>query len=177
MSFSHKAYVFDYDAFAAELLPIVARALEAANGNALAAFIDEQRTALVDPDSHEALDANWRRKLPGQDVDAYADLALTKYYDPSDDIGFGNDWQEVSDAIARLDLPATLLLGAALQRGGVFLDPGKMGTYFQSAADVRSNLQQLDAAVAQTRGSSAIDAARRMLESAALLERGLFVTF
>jgi hypothetical protein len=110
--------VFDYQAFAAELLPIAVRALDTVKSAELELFIDQYRTALVDPDSAQHLDSNWRSMLANRDIDEYADFALTKYYDPSDDIGFGNDWQQVSEALERSGLPPELGLGSALERGG-----------------------------------------------------------
>jgi hypothetical protein len=113
-------------------------------------------------------------------VQAYADFALTKYYDPRDDLGLGADWQEANDALEQAGVSGQLLLGTALSTpdGALCFDPGRQGAYFQSEADVRHHLAQLAALEArEPRPSGRLRVARDMLQGAAAAARGLYVTF
>jgi hypothetical protein len=180
MSMSHKAFVFDYARFERELRERLLAALASDDARPLEAFISVNREALKDPYEGEALAGNWREIFRPADVQAHADFALTKYYDPSDDIGLGSDWEVVSQAVEQAGLDGKLVLGTALATPdlAVYFDPGRQGAYFQSEAMVKKHLAQLSALEAPGNDrADCLSALRRMLGSAALEGRGLYVTF
>lgn len=103
---------------------------------------------LTDPYEGERLDADWEQGLENQGVQEYADYALTLFYDPSADIGLDDAWLEIEGRIDR-DARAALL-GDAVASSGCAFDPGRMGSYFQTPAQVLrsvARLQVLDRAV------------------------------
>src|SRR5215468_5200920 len=157
MSMSHKAFVFDYEAFESQLRAILERALRTRDVGEIRAFIMANRAALRDPYEGEPLGADWEDLLERKDVDEYGDFALTRYYDPTRDIGLGDDWHEV---------PERMILGVPLVVEGRAFDPGKQGSYFQPPALVQAHLQALGAD---------LEPVRKMLEAAA--GKGLYVTF
>jgi hypothetical protein len=176
MSMSHKAYVFDHERFAVELLPILERALAHGQTNELEDWIEQRRERLKDPYEGQPLDRSWRSMLETVDAHQLGDFALTAYYDPIDDIGLGDRWLQVRSALQGRGLDPAVL-GRAIGPESVTFDPGKMGSYFQTAADVKRNAQDLERAM---RGGSAgpeFKAARELLMSALNERKGLYVTF
>jgi len=175
MSMSHKAFVFDHARFERELRERLLAALASDDARPLDAFITANLEALKDPYEGEPLRASWRDTFRPADVQAYADFALTKYYDPSDDLGLGTDWQDANEALEQAGLGAEVLLGSALSTpdGAASFDPGRQGAYFQSEADVRQHLTQL----AALRLHDSLRAARELLQAAATARRGLYITF
>ena len=144
MSMSHKAFALDWVGFSADLRPI----FESGDLNELREFIADFEDELKPPYDGFELDED--------DFQSLADFALTLYYDPEDDIG-------VAEEFLALEPHHALLLGQAI---GNF-DPGKQGSYFQSADDVRRNLERAPEG-----------AIRRMLEGArANPKAGIYVTF
>jgi hypothetical protein len=106
-------------------------------------------------------------------------LALTKYYDPNDDIGVNGDWMELDDILDPHGVWA-LLLGKPLgsRDAGGYFDPGKMGSYFQTESDVRDNLGRLEQFERQhPELVEQMQPVRAMLERAAHVGRGLYATF
>jgi len=129
MSFDHKAFEFDWQAFSAEMLPWLNDVLAANDCKRLAAFVDANIVACRSPYDGELLSPSWQEMLETGDAQEIADFALTKYYDPSLDHGLGDAWAELEDA-----LPASMkiaLLGQALPH----FDPGRQGSYFSTPAD------------------------------------------
>ncbi len=127
MSMHHKAYAFKWAAFEQELLPIVERALGNDDAAELARFISENQAFLQDPYEGEPLPRDWRAKLEVGDVQELADIALTRYYDPSADSGLGHDWVRISHASAGI---AGALLGQTIGPDRNPFDPGRMGRTF-----------------------------------------------
>jgi hypothetical protein len=180
MSMSHKAFVFDHAHFERELRERLLASLASDDARPLAAFISANRATLKDPYEGEPLGPDWRDTFRPSDVQAYADFALTKYYDPRDDLGLGTDWQEANDALEQAGLSGQVLLGTALGTPdrALCFDPGRQGAYFQSQADVRHHLAQLVALEArESRPSAWLRAAQAMLQAAAAAGSGLYVTF
>lgn len=174
MTMLHRAFVFDDDAFRAELAGLLAEALHGGELGPLRTFIEAHREELSDPEEGEALDASWESKLEIKDAHQYGDLAITKYFDPADDLGLGADWQAMSELLETHGLPETLLLGAPFEG----FDPGKQGSYVQSPQMVRDHLRQLDELVGRTPDlAGPIAPLRALLEAAAHRARGLYVTF
>jgi hypothetical protein len=175
---SHKAFVFDHARFERELRERLLTALTRDDPRPLEAFITAHREALRDPYEGNPLGSNWRDEFRPADVQAYADFALTMYYDPSDDIGLGSSWEKASQGIEQAGLDGSPLLGTALATAAVCFDPGRQGAYLQSESDVQYHLTQLSALEARTpRRLQWLRAVQEMLQSAASERRGLYVTF
>ena len=106
------------------------------------------------------------------------DFALTKYYDGDLDIGLDTDWQKIGERLEKSGLDRALPLGAALGPKGAEFDPGRQGSYFQTAGEVTSALEQLQALL-QSEPALATDLAplQGMFQQAARHGRGLYVTF
>jgi hypothetical protein len=170
MSMCHKAFAFDWMSFERELLPILLSALEANETAGLTAFIESNIGTLSDPYEGETLTEDWQSLLENQDVQELGDFALTRYYDPSDDCGLGDDWITLN---ASLSAPAqAALLGSPLGPETNRFDPGRMGSYFQTPADVRrsrASLRPLKAAPIRLYKSLLDRCGRRGL--------GVYVTF
>jgi len=170
----HKAFLFDFDRFNSELRPLLVAALESGDLTGLVSFIGANLSELKDPYEGEPLTADWQKLIETRDAHQLGDFALTKYYDPQDDRGLGSEWQAVQDIIAK-NLKESPILGTAVGPKGNLFDPGKMGSYFQSSAQVRSNIAKL-AALSSSNGKS-MTRAMAMLEAAEEAGTGLYVTF
>jgi hypothetical protein len=132
MSMSQKAFVFDHARFERELRERLLAALAADDARPLEAFINANQEAIKDAYEGEAVRPDWRNQFRPADAQAYADFALTKYYEPSDDLGLDTDWPEANAALEQAGLQGALLLGSALATsdGAVTFDPGRQGSYF-----------------------------------------------
>lgn len=110
------------------------------------------------------------------DPHQYGDFAITKFYQPNEDIGLGNDWQSIQELIS-VDPPLveSPILGTPLGRKRNLFDPGKMGSYFQSPKQVRQNLRYMTK-LAEGQESKLAEAVE-MLRKAAEAKQGLYVTF
>lgn len=129
MSFDHKAFEFNWQAFSDEMLPWLSDALAADDCERLSAFLDANASACRNPYDGEPLSLDWRAMLEVGDVQELADFALTKYYDPTDDHGLSDAWMELDEALPA-DMRAALL-GQAIAG----FDPGRQGSYFLAPAD------------------------------------------
>lgn len=86
----HKAYIFDYDSFKIQLIPTLIDALKNNNKENLINFIQYNIKDLKDPDDILTVDEVWQNIKQDGDIDELGDLALTKFYDSSEDIGLGH---------------------------------------------------------------------------------------
>ena len=87
MTLDHKAFIFDYDAFIKELADILENALVKNKIHELIAFIENNLSYLKHPDEGEYLDYSWKEIIETEDTSEYGDIAITKYYNPDDNIG------------------------------------------------------------------------------------------
>jgi hypothetical protein len=176
MAMEHKAFVFNFQGFEKELRPLLERALRSNDSSELLRFIHSNRASLKDPYEGAPLEEDWRETADDQDAHQSGDIALTKYYEPSDDLGLGPEWEDLqSQLLARLgkDEP---LLGRTVGPPTNPFDPGKMGAYFQTEEDVRLHLGELR----QLQSDGAWEQANRLVEilaAAAAMGRGLYITF
>ncbi len=179
MTMEHKAYVFDYQAFEVQLGASLYEALLANNVTALADFITRNVGVLKDPLEGQPLTASWEELLEQRDVQEYGDIALTKFYDPGNNIGLRYNWQKAQDALSKyLKGRLSPVLGSPLGPPNNYFDPGRMGTYFQSPKQVETNLSLLESVAQQELNVlTTVDAVRRMLKLAVDVDRGLYVTF
>jgi hypothetical protein len=173
----HKAFLFDYDSFERELRPILADALRSGDNGALVSFINTNLSELRDPYEGEPLSVDWEAMIETLDPHQYGDFALTKYYNPVSDIGLGAAWDLLQELIATdLSLTESPILGSIIGAKDDPFDPGKMGSYFQSAQQVRHNQRYL-LNLAKEERSEVLNRAIKMLETAADASTGLYVTF
>ena len=175
MAMEHKAFSFDFPAFDSELRPILEGALSSADCMSLVRFMEKHLNELADPYEGEPLDDDWESLIEQADVHQYGDFALTKYYDPTADIGLGPAWDEIQEAIhGHPNLTESPILGSVLGPQDQPFNPGKMGSYFQSEEQVKKNRQFL---IALANDSDAFQEAIDMLAQAEEANKGLYVTF
>jgi hypothetical protein len=173
MSMDHKAFVFDDDAFRSELRGLLERALQHGDIAPLRAFIETHRGELSDPYEGAPLDRDWESQVEIKDAHQYGDFALTKYYEPADDVGLGADWQALGEGLCSHGFSEHALLGTPLAS----FDPGKQGSYFQSPATVRENLRRVEELIATKPAlAGQLAALRSMLDAAARRAMGLYIT-
>jgi hypothetical protein len=116
-------------------------ALQTLQTHELAAFIDQNLSNITDPNGLNDIGLDWRN-LVSNTVTEYADLALTKFYDPVANIGLGYSWNEMYDLLKVMEEALTLIsviFGAPFIAGSNTFDPGLLGTYFQSPSEVVAN--------------------------------------
>ena len=172
MSMEHHAFSLNYRAFETALLPVLNRALESSDLKALMAFVDANLDHLRTPYDGGGLGPGWREELEVGDVQEVGDFALTRFYDPTEDIGLGSQWIAVAEAVKKVADPYSLLLGTPVGPAGRLFDPGRLGSYFQTEGDVTNGLEVLNRSNVR-----ALDAARKMFEKASAQGCGLYVTF
>lgn len=168
----HKAFVFKYREFEEELLPLLQAALAAHEPRLLREFIEAERSSFSDPYEGEGLGDDWPEFIETPDVHQYGDFALTKYYKPADDIGLGRAWEDIQELLQTKLGASDAVLGRALVGGEETFDPGKMGSYFQTADDVRHHLRQVERI-----GDSRLEPLAAILRKAYCEQAGLYVTF
>src|SRR5260221_9040117 len=139
----HHAFVFDYDAFDAELLPVLKYVLSLENVESLIQFIDIHLTHLSMPLDGTPLDLSWRDSLAEQDVNGCGALALTRYYNPLDDVGLLFEWDDLWDFLDQYGL-SEIMLGTPLSRRLVGFYPMGEYSYVQSPEEVTENLKRLE---------------------------------
>lgn len=175
MVMEHKAYLFNFQAFDIELKSTLEKALVSNNCEFLVRFISENLRDLTDPYEGEPLDDKWMSLIEQPDAHQLGDFALTKFYDPSADIGLGAGWEEIQETITgdseQIESP---ILGSILGLRENPFDPGKMGSYFQSADQVSKNRKFLSTFDVDT---DSIRPAIGLLSSAERAKTGLYVTF
>ncbi len=178
MSMDHSAFLLDYQKFSRELRPILVKALQDQNALILMQWIANHRDQLVDPYEGEPLEPDWEQKLPGKTVHIYGDFALTKYYDPLDNIGLEYEWVEIGEYLEKVGSREAIILGTPLGSERDPFDPGGMGSYFQTEATVRKNLAEVEQLMrANPSGLDKLQPVATMLRAAVTAERGLYVTF
>ncbi|MEP0857854.1 hypothetical protein [Trichocoleus sp. DQ-U1] len=178
MSMEHKAFVFDYDAFADELGNILENALLTNNNERLVNFIKQNLNFLKDPYEGEALSTSWDTMVEPKDPHQYGDFALTKFYDPQDDIGLGAMWENIQNILKIECGKDFVILGTPFGFKDNYFDPGKMGSYFQSKSQVKGNLQLLTEMLKLKPALfGELNEALKMIRKAAEVEKGFYITF
>jgi hypothetical protein len=166
MSLDHKAFEFDWRAFADEFLSLLTSALERNKPLELRQFVEGNLLVCHSPYDGSSLERDWDRLLENGDAQEFADFALTKYYDPAQDNGLGTSWFELQMHLSASARSA--LLGRTLP----LFDPGRQGSYFQTPEEVAESARVLEPLT-----DPVIAAYRAFLLRAALSEHGLYVTF
>ena len=127
---------------------------------------------MTDPYEGEPLPEGWEEMIETQDAHAYGDFALTKYYSAKDDIGIGIEWAAVAERLRGGGLDGTLL-GLPFGPSVSPFDPGRMGSYFQSAEMVAEHIVRLE----QEPPNPDIERVKNLLGVAREAGAGLYVTF
>ncbi len=157
----HRAFIFDWPTFEKELLPALAAGLEGDRGP-LEEFVAEQRGLLVDPSTAEPVNG---LQLETVGVDRLGEIAMTRYYDPTADHGFGAQWDAIEGSLGEQE--RALLLGEPISVAGRTFSEG---TVFQSNGRVRlsyKRVRELDRPELRAFG--------RTLRIAGVSQRGLMV--
>jgi hypothetical protein len=170
MAMDHKAYAFNWSGFVGELLELLSSSLETGDPSGLLWYIDANRSYLRDPYEGDPLVEDWRDQLESGDVQELGDLALTRFYDPSESCGLSDGWLLLNEQLPKAAQSA--LLGRTVGAVDALFDPGRMGSYFQTPEDVRESLDVL-AIVERTEVAEYC----QLLESCRVAGLGLYVTF
>jgi hypothetical protein len=149
VSIDHKAYLFHYWAFRVELAPILYQALERDAVEDLRAFINRYRQHLTDQGTEEPLGEDWESRLAEAiekpNVQHYADLALTKYYDLTEPMGLSYGFDALGAYLRTVTEQADrLICGCLFGPKGRRLDPGYMGTGILSPEQVEQVFEMLE---------------------------------
>jgi hypothetical protein len=175
----HKAFVFDHVAFRVQFGDILWHVLATDDLKPLIGFVRAHEGELTDPYEGAPLESDWEDRLEARDVQEYGDYALTKFYDPGNNIGLSHDWWAINELLER-ELPggASAALGEPFGPSHNLFDPGRMGAYFQSPDQVARNLRLVDDLGRQKPDlTTTLSRLRRMLKRAADTQKGLYVTF
>ncbi|HEY9692878.1 MAG TPA: hypothetical protein V6D15_11765 [Oculatellaceae cyanobacterium] len=179
MSFDHKAFVFDYNSFERELKSIIEDAIDTGSYEDLERYIIANLNFLKDPHEGESLSEDWKEMLEYQEnPDQYGDFAMTKFYNPAEDVGLGHEWADAQSILSNEFEDSSIVLGTPIERNAVFFDPGKMGSYFQSSNMVIENKQKIDILIKQKpEYAKILEPVTYMFECAIAVNKGLYITF
>jgi hypothetical protein len=177
--FEHKAFILDYKSFESQLKNILESALKNENVSQLSEYISQNQTHLKDPYEGEPLTNEWESMIESQDPHQYGDFALTMFYDPTEDIGLGYDWENVQEILSQKLTDASSVLGSPIGPASNYFDPGKMGAYFQSPQQVIENQRLLENSFNQEEfeSSAELEKMLEILQSAISEGKGLYITF
>ncbi len=177
MSFDHKAYVFDHVRYVQEFEPLLSRALASGSSIELVQHIGKVIGELKHPHEGGALSAEWDREFDAQSPQFTGELALTRYYDPGEGVGLSHDWDRAVELLDAQGLPGDeVVKGSVIGSAAVEFDPGLMGSYLQTPAEVARNLQRVRSCEAIL-AEPEIGRLLVMLAAAASRNRGLYVIF
>lgn len=135
----HKSFLFNTSAFKKELSEIILTAGDTENEDLLTCFINENLEDLKSPYSGEELTGEWEEELGTEDVQELADFAMTKYYNPDEELGLSYNWDTLLESFDKLDLKFNseyYILGESLKSENFNLDPGRMGLGFVNSKDI-----------------------------------------
>ncbi len=170
MTMSHKAYVFDYRAFQAELAPLLLTSLQLDRDQELIDFVHANWRRHTLPWDASPLVEEWQDGLGNRGVQLVADIALTRYYDAGLDFGVAEHRHALQDRLPPFS--RKWLLGEAFGPPDRLFDPGAMGSYLQSPEYTRDARRSLAPyREPHMRGYQA------GLDEACRRSRGVYVTF
>ncbi len=145
---------------------MLSRALQKNETQELISFIARHPGACRNPYSGAALSADWGTELEVGDAQELADFALTKYYDPTEDNGLGGEWSSIEEELPSSSKAA--LLGTSVP----LFDPGRQGSYFQTASQA-----EISARLLSTISNPVLSLYQALLSRAATKGSGVYVTF
>ncbi len=145
MSIDHKAYLFRFGDFEAELADVLYEALASDSVRGLREFINEYHGEMIDPETEEPYGSDWEQAFiagltPSEAVQVYGDIALTKYYDLTDIRGLSYGFDALGEYLRTVphlsDVADLLICGYLFGPKGRRFDPGYMGTGMLPADEV-----------------------------------------
>lgn len=142
----HKSFLFNTSAFTKELSEIILTAGETNNEELLISFINQNLDHLKSPYSGEELTSEWLEELETEDIQELADFAMTKYYNPDEELGLSYVWESLLELFDDLDLKYNreyYILGESLNFKNFILDPSKMGLGFVNSEHVNDIHREL----------------------------------
>jgi hypothetical protein len=179
VSMMHKAYAFDWSAFARdELHDILLDALSSGDERGLIRYIDANRGYIKDRYRGGPLSDDWQDGLGNYDVHEFGDFALTRFYDPVEEYGVAHDYLDLAEHLPEADLIA--LLGMPFGPPGAYFDPGRQGSYFQTTREVVRSLarvQRIELSNMDEDQRESWPQFKKLLEECAKAGSGLYVTF
>ncbi len=178
MSMDHKAFAFDWNAFRTDRLhDILYEALESGMTSVLVAYINDHRESVRTPCEGAALEPDWQDSLENNDVQELGDYALTRFYDPCEDLGLGPCWTKAIETIP--EAYHAIVLGGALGPKESPFDPGRQGSYFQTPEQVgvsRVQMELSESGWARLQGAP-FEAYKCLLGDCLAKNVGVYVTF
>jgi hypothetical protein len=180
MAVEHRAFLFDWDTFNADLRVILEPALFSGDVEELVAFVRLHLVDLRDPYKGDPIDGTWQSQLRFHDAQEIGDWALTNYYDPRRDVGLGIESDRLVGLYDAFGINPSFhmvpILGAILGPDDNPFDPGRLGSYFQTPEHVVGNHLYLTSR-AHDLDVPELELGLRMLKQAMDANRGLYVTF
>jgi hypothetical protein len=169
--------VFDCDGYERELRPILDESLRGGSLEPLRAFIQRHREALKNPHDGQPLAEDWESRLGSRDAHQYGDLAMTRFYEPSSNVGLGEEWDATEDVLTGVGVRGAILLGKLIGPRENLFDPREFQVcYLQSARMVQENSRRLEELLRRRLDLEATLAqAVRLFEPAAEIGRGLYI--
>lgn len=178
MSSEHKSFVFDYEQFELYIKRKLEISLETNETQYLEDFIMNNLDYLRDPYKGEFLPSGWMEMLENKDVHEYGDFALTKFYDPSEDIGLGYRWTEIQNILTNEIKSSLPILGFPIGKSNNYFDPGKIGSYFQDFNLVIENREVISNLVRQKpEYSDILEPVIVMFSHTTTFRKGLYISF
>jgi len=165
MLIQHRAFIFNYQRFEDEIEPLIRDAMQG-QAEPLAAYCDRNRSLLKWlPTSHDPLDL--------------AQSVLTLCYDPSKDIGLGEQWGEIDRVLKDGDeVVSGVLLGRPLVINGRPYAPDGCVAYFQLEEWTRGNLLLIQRwVVAEPHNQRILQPAIDLFQTVVNANRGLYILF
>ena len=136
MSMEHKAFLFDTKGFNKELSSIILESGGKEDPEPLKKYIEKNFYWLRLSTNEKKM---IKEKLDDNDIQLLADIALTAFYSPEEDLGLSYSWDALLEAFEKLPLqftPEYYLLGKPLKNETFKLDPGAMGMGFVDEKDI-----------------------------------------
>ena len=181
MAMKHKAFIFDYDNFASQLKEILINSLLTKQKWDLIKFIQHNFREIKDPDQGCPLDQTWEELTSRNNVCEFADFALTKFYEPANNIGLNSEWQETKEAlkdIFEIVESDNIILGDLVGMNNIYFNPKKTGSYFQTPQQIVSNIEIVNQCLEKKpEYFHDLKYLLFMLKSAANYQKGLYITF
>ena len=177
----HKAFIFDYDNFKSQLKEILINSLLTKQKWDLIKFIKHNFPEIKDPDLGFPLDQTWEELTSKTDIYEFADFALTKFYEPANDIGLNSEWQETQEAlkdIFEIVESDNIIWGDPIGMNNIYFRPKKKGSYFQTPQQILSNVELVNKCLEKRpEYFHNLKYLLFMLKSAANYQKGLYITF
>jgi hypothetical protein len=178
VSMSHKAYAFDWSAFARdELHNVLLDALSSGDERGLIRYIEANRHYIKDRYRGGPLSDDWKDSLGNYDVHEFGDFALTRFYDPMENYGIDHYWLDF-EHLPEADQAA--LLGTPFGPREAYFDPGRQGSYFQTPQEVvrsLASIRRIDLSNMDRDQRESWEQFEKLLGECAKAGSGLYVTF